>query len=151
MSGQDAHQQLLCREAAMRDVLRQLTDKSSLCDLSQDDMRLAKDCYAAGYIEGIVFLEMISGRIVAEYRHEPRLTREGLAFLAEDTEDPAANDDQENDCFHKKILQTVCMFFERIKPPAKIAWGLFAGFSVIVTVFGWPQILRFLAFLRSLF
>lgn len=69
------------REESMRRVLRYIQEQKPFEDLSFVDQRILKECYDLGYFEGIVLLEMISGNIVAEYRHDPRLTYKGLQFL----------------------------------------------------------------------
>ncbi len=70
------------REEAMRKILRDIQKERPFEDFSFEEQRLLKECYDAGYFEGIAILEMISGRIVGEYRHQPRLTYKGMQFLA---------------------------------------------------------------------
>jgi len=61
------------RELDMRGVLLHIQRKAPFEDLSFEERRILKECYDAGYFEGVVICEMASGRVVAEYRHEPRL------------------------------------------------------------------------------
>lgn len=69
------------REAAMRAVLHKIQNKIDFNTFTFEEMRIAKECQDAAFFEGIVLVEMISGHIVAEYRHEPRLTHKGIQFL----------------------------------------------------------------------
>ena len=69
------------RESAMQMVLRKIETKTDFKNFSSKEMQIAKECYDAGFFEGVVMQKMISGRIVAEYCHEPRLTHKGLQFL----------------------------------------------------------------------
>lgn len=69
------------RYQTMKKVLLHIQAKKSFDELSFDEKRILKECFDAGFFEGIVLLEMASGRIIAEYRHEPRLTLKGLQFL----------------------------------------------------------------------
>ena len=69
------------RETAMRDVLKKIQNEIDLQTFTFEEQRIAKECFDAGFFEGVVMLEMISGRIVAEYRHKPRLTHNGMQFL----------------------------------------------------------------------
>lgn len=70
------------REEAMRKILRDIQDKRPFDNFSFEERRILKECYDAGYFEGVVMEEMGSGRIVGEYRHEPRITHKGLQFLS---------------------------------------------------------------------
>ena len=69
------------REDAMRAILHKIQNKIDFETFTFEEQRIAKECYDAGFFEGIVMLEMVSGRIVAEYRHEPRITHKGMGFL----------------------------------------------------------------------
>jgi len=69
------------REEKMRKVLRDIQAQRPIGEFSFEEQRILKECYEAGFFEGVVLCEMISGRIVAEYRHHPRLTYKGLQFL----------------------------------------------------------------------
>ena len=70
------------REEAMRKILRDIQCKRPFDTFSFEEQRILKECYESGYFEGVVMVEMVSGRIVGEYRHEPRLTYKGLQFLS---------------------------------------------------------------------
>lgn len=65
----------------MRNVLRKIDAKTDFKEFSENEMHLAKDCYDAKLFEGVVLEQMASGRIIAEYRHEPRLTLKGVQFI----------------------------------------------------------------------
>lgn len=69
------------RENAMRDVLRKIESKTDFKEFSDNEKKLAKECYDAKLFEGVVLEQMVSGRIIAEYRHEPRLTLKGVQFI----------------------------------------------------------------------
>ena len=69
------------RENAMRDVLRKIESKTDFKEVSDNEKKLAKECYDAKLFEGVVLEQMVSGRIIAEYRHEPRLTLKGVQFI----------------------------------------------------------------------
>ena len=69
------------RETAMCKVLLDVQRQRPFEEFNREEQRLLLECYNAGYFEGVVILEMISGRIVMEYRHQPRLTYQGLEFL----------------------------------------------------------------------
>lgn len=69
------------REAAMRAVLHKIQNKTDFSTFTFEEMRIAKECQDAAFFEGIVLIEMINGHIVAEYRHEPRITYKGMEFL----------------------------------------------------------------------
>lgn len=69
------------REHAMKEILRKIEAKTDFKEFSFEEMRLAKECYDAKLFEGVVLEQMASGRIIAEYRHEPRLTLKGVQFI----------------------------------------------------------------------
>ncbi len=69
------------REEAMRKILRDIQNKRPIDTFSFEEQRILKECFDAGYFEGVVMGEAASGRVFGEYRHEPRLTYEGLQFL----------------------------------------------------------------------
>lgn len=99
------------RQLKMRDVLLSLQAKKPFEDFTFEDRRILKECYDAGYFEGIVLGEAINGRIFSEYRHDPRLTYKGLQFLdslSEQNEsgepDPADHAESERD-ISKQSLQ----------------------------------------------
>lgn len=69
------------RENAMREILRKIEAKTDFKEFSDNEKKLAKECYDAKMFESVVLEQMISGRITAEYRHEPRLTLKGIQFL----------------------------------------------------------------------
>lgn len=78
------------REEAMRVVLRHIQEKRPFELLDREQQRILKECQDAGYFEGVVLTEMISGRVAAEYRFNPRLTYKGLQFLyPEEPESPS--------------------------------------------------------------
>lgn len=74
------------REAAMRVVLRKIEEKKDFNSFSREEMRLAKECQDSGLFEGAVLEEMSSGRVVAECRHDTRLTLKGIQFLQAEEE-----------------------------------------------------------------
>lgn len=69
------------REESMRVVLRHIQAKRPFEEFTFEQQRILKECQDAGYFEGVTMVQMISGRIVAEYGFEPRLTYKGLQFL----------------------------------------------------------------------
>ena len=72
------------RQATMRKVIRHMIDGKPYADLTFEERRIAKECLDKGYIEGVELVEMITGRVVMEYRFPPRLTEPGVAFLSGD-------------------------------------------------------------------
>lgn len=133
------------REETMRKVLLHVQAQQPFDKLSFEERRILKECYDKKYFEGLVIDEMISGRIVAEYRHEPRLTLEGLKFLngenkksAENSEKSTPDDDKKNN--------------DRLKRTINIFKALVGGLATILTIAGgWPYIKQVLMFLLSLF
>lgn len=81
----------------MRSVLRAVQAQKTFEKFTFEEQRILKECYDAGYFEGLVVLEMIAGNIVAEYRHEPRLTYKGMQFLYEQSEQDERNEPNEAD------------------------------------------------------
>lgn len=81
------------RRATMRKVIQHIIDKRPYAELTFEERRIAKECVDKNYIEGVVLVEMITGRVVMEYRFEPRLTEEGVAFLSGNTSAEKINDD----------------------------------------------------------
>lgn len=99
------------REAAMRDVLKKIEAKTDFNEFSDNEKKLAKECYDAKMFEGVVLEQMISGRITAEYRHDPRLTLKGIQFLSIEEElcKKAAQEKTERKQERKyQFLLTVC-------------------------------------------
>lgn len=70
------------REEAMRKVLLDIQNQRPPEEFSWEEKRLLLECYAAGYFEGVMMEEMITGRITMEYRHQPRITHKGLEFIS---------------------------------------------------------------------
>lgn len=70
------------RQATMCRMIQHILDKKPFTDLTLEEQRIAKECVDNKYIEGVVLLEMISGRVVMECQFDPRLTEAGVAFLA---------------------------------------------------------------------
>lgn len=68
-------------EAEMRNAIRWIMDGKPLNDLNNEQRHMLKECYDKRYIDGLVFEEMISGRIICEIQHEPRLTYDGVQFM----------------------------------------------------------------------
>lgn len=68
-------------ENEMRGVLRAALDGAPFGELTENQQYMLKECCDAGYIDGVICLQMASGRIVAEYVHTPRLTHAGAVFL----------------------------------------------------------------------
>lgn len=146
------------RKSSMRKVIQHVLDEKPFEELTFEEKRIIKECADKKLIEGIVYEEMISGRIIAEHQHKPRLTLEGVHFMdAVDktaaTESPSgqsgyickerpANDREEEDGAVNKVFQIV-------QPVIKKIWWLFCALGVFVTVFGWPLIIRFLTWLLS--
>ena len=78
-----------------------IQEKKPFEDLSFEERRVFKECYDSGYFEGVVPVEMINGRIVAEYRNDPRLTLKGLEFLDSLQQNPCNKPDKAN-CSERK-------------------------------------------------
>ena len=85
------------RKEKMRSVLRAVQAQKSFEQFTFEEQRILKECYDAGYFEGLILLEMIAGNIVAEYRHEPRLTYKGMQFLDEQSQQHKGNEPDEAD------------------------------------------------------
>ena len=49
------------RENAMRDVLRKIESKTDFKEFSDNEKKLAKECYDAKLFEGVVLEQMVSG------------------------------------------------------------------------------------------
>lgn len=132
--------------ASMKKVLLHIQAQKPFDDLNFEERRVLKECYDSKYFEGVVLSEMASGKIIARYRYEPRLTLEGLQFLdsINETEDASADDHEKRDGAVKKRFDVTKAFVKRL-------WALFVGLSVVVTVFGWPYIIRFLKFFVDIF
>lgn len=81
----------------MRDILRKIEEKTDFKEFSFEEMRIAKECYDAKLFEGVALKEMVSGRIIAEYRHESRLTLEGVRFLQAEEDLKAQKEAQRNE------------------------------------------------------
>lgn len=81
----------------MCELLRAIQQQTPFEEFSFEEQRILKECYDAGYFEGVVLIEMISGRIVAEYRHEPRLTCKGLQLLDEVSKQNNGNEPDHTD------------------------------------------------------
>lgn len=139
-------------ENKMRFVMNYAIEKHDISDLSNDDRRILKHCFDDGYIEGLAMLEMISGRIVAEYRFDPTLTLKGHQFM-ESTALGSAQDAVENSAAnnHKERNRTAKKAFHIVKAIFKRFWALFCGFGVVISVFGWSGIEAFFASLLSFF
>lgn len=69
------------REESMRKVLRQLQNQTPFERFSFEEQRIAKECFDLGLFEGMYLQEMMSGRIIAEYQFDARITLKGMQFL----------------------------------------------------------------------
>ncbi len=139
---------------AMRDMIRKVQQGyEPPFTADAEELEIFSDCIRQGYLIGKTTyidrngveqeLRTMDGKMHAELINHV-IPPKGLAFLAEGAEKGTADDDEKHDSLFKKFLYS-------LKISVKVAWALFAGFSVIVTVLGWPLILRFLTFLCSLF
>lgn len=124
------------RETAMRAVLHKIQNKIDFGAFTLEEQRIAKECYDAGFFEGIVIQEMISGRIVAEYRHEPRLTYKGIQFISSEpkTETGSTQNHNQND-------ELSCHIFKTVKFGWNILWWILGTIATILTIIGgWSHI-----------
>lgn len=139
---------------AMRDMIRKVqAGYEPPFTASVEEMEIFADCIRAGYLIGKTTYIDRDG-IEQESRTmdgkmHPELTNhvvppKGLAFLANGGKNSSTDDNKKRD-------RTVKKRFYIIKQIAKRSWALFVGLSVIVTVFGWPLIIRFMKFLLPFF
>lgn len=147
------------REASMRRVLQHINEKRPLEEFTFEDNRILKECSEAKYFEGLVMAEMISGRVVAEYRFEPRLTYEGLKFLYPDSSnDPQKVEVSLSDSEHQ--LQAEQQRQERTERKAddkqsrkfdllNTLLGAFAGAAITLLLEHLGEILNFLHLLLN--
>lgn len=139
---------------AMREMIRKVQQGYEPPFKSDaEELEIFADCIRSGYLIGETTYIDYQGK-EQEHRtldgkmhpilYNHVVTPKGLAFLAKGTEKAASDDNEEEDDLFKHA-------FQRIKSISKRSWAIFTGVGTIVTVFGWPLILRFFAFLRSLF
>lgn len=67
----------------MRKVMYHIINGAPFSELTTEERLILKECYDADYIQGLVILQMGTGRITAEIRHDPRISGAGHAFLNE--------------------------------------------------------------------
>ena len=91
------------------------------------------DGYTMTYIQDYMEITVLGKDAISEFEKSVK-----------QTEKTSHKNHEEN----KNALQKI---FHFLKVSTKTAWALFTCLGTIVTVFGWPWILRFFAFLRSLF
>lgn len=148
------------RESCMRKVIQHTLDEKPFDELTFEEKRTLKECADKKFIDGIVYVEMISGRSVAEYRHKPRLTLEGIQFMNSAERQPAMDafnemsadvGEERSTNNHKKKEHAVKKAFHVIQSVIKKLWWLFCALGAVVTVFGWPLIIQFFTWLLSFF
>lgn len=146
---EDQVETLAQRMESMKKVLLHIQAKKPFNSLTFEEKRILKECYDSKYFEGLVISEMISGRITVEYRHEPRLTYDGMRFL--NSLDPlsgggkerSSNQDNERPDRIKQGLNLFKRFIAK-------TWGAFVALGAIITVVqGREVIVSFLKWIAS--
>lgn len=139
---------------AMREMIRKVQNGyEPPFDASIEEMEIFADCIRNGYLLGKTTyidrdgieqeLRTMDGKMHPELINNV-VPPKGLAFLSQGLKSsPADNNEEKNNTIKKR--------FNIIKRIIKRSWALFAGLGTIVTVFGWPLIVRFIKFLISLF
>lgn len=72
------------QRATARRIIQYIIDQRPFGELTNEERRIAKECVDKKYIKGVELIEMVTGRIVMEIRHDPVLTDAGAAFMAQD-------------------------------------------------------------------
>lgn len=115
----------------MKKVLLHIQAKKPFDDLSFEEQRIFKECYDAGYFEGVVPVEMITGKIVVEYRHEPRLTLKGLEFLDSLQQKPRNEPDEIHAAKPKSDIENQSLKWSKINTIGSIVVGLL---TIVATI-----------------